>query len=146
MTKIILIDKDIARVGYKFIYRESSDCQLCKHKEVCLGKLASGRVYMIKSVKKPRKKIVCRITDGEMVLAEVELATITTAINNRRAIEDIVTVWSKMVCSEVICKNRSICFPSGLQDGDRVKILRVKDKVECPLNYSLRIVSVLPFR
>ncbi len=141
---VYLIDKSVGDVGYRFVYHDVDGCVACKQKNLCMGKLVDGRVYEVHSVLKTRKKIICPITENEMSLVEVGLADIQTSISTKKAVDNIVTIWSSPICEIYDCRYREYCFPKGLVKGDKVRVIKVEKKITCPLKYNLTLVFVLP--
>ena len=141
---IILVDEKIAREGYKFIYYEVEECKKCLYKDICTGKLYQDRVYEIVSIIKNKKEIICPITKDKMIPVKVKLADIETAVPTRKALDNIITNWNHPLCENISCALRTLCFPRGLKKGDKIKIIKVKEKIICPLNYELTHVTVQP--
>jgi hypothetical protein len=141
---VTLVGSTVAEVGYRFIYHEVEDCLKCRYKSVCTGKLYEGRVYEISSIMKTKQKIICPISEEEMVLVEVVLANILATVSNKKAVDEIITLWRPPQCDNEGCIYRSVCFPSGLVKGDKVRIKKVDKRISCPLNHSLRLVSLQP--
>ena len=139
-----LLDKSVARKGYRFIFRKNKACYACKYKNICLDKLHEDRVYEVLSVKKPREKIICPITGNEVYFVRVKLTEITTAISSEKAIDGIVTLWREPSCENYKCNYRDVCFPSGLLDGDKIRVVKVLGRIQCPLHHNLTLVSVVP--
>ena len=139
---IILIDADIAKKGYKFIYYEAEECKRCPYKDVCTGKLQQGRIYEIIDLIKTKKKMICSVIKSEVVPVEVKLADIETIVPTKKALDSIIIKWSNPACENYSCTFRTLCFPKGLKRGDKIKIKRVKEKVQCPLNYDVTHVTV----
>ena len=139
---IILIDKDIAEKGYKFIYYEAEDCERCPYKDVCTGKLYQGRVYEVIDVIKTKKKMICPIIKSEVVPVEVKLADIEAAVSTKNALDNIIIKWNNPTCENYSCIFRTLCFPKGLKRGDKIKIKKVREKIQCPLNYDITHVTV----
>ena len=144
-VKIILVNKRIAKEKYKFIYYEAEECRKCLYKNICTGKLSQGRVYEIISLIKNEKEIICPITKDKMIPVKVKLANIETSIPTKKALDNIITNWNHPLCENTSCPFRSLCFPKGLRKGDKIKIIKVKEKIICPLNYELTHVTVQPF-
>ena len=141
---IILINEKAARVGYKFIYYEAEECKKCLYKDICTGKLRQGRVYEIISIIKNKKEIVCPITKDKMIPVKVKLAGVETTVPTKKALNNIITNWNNPLCENTSCPLRTLCFPKGLKRGDKIKIIEVKEKITCPLNYELTHVTVQP--
>jgi|Deesub1362A_J573_1020465.scaffolds.fasta_scaffold00001_279 hypothetical protein len=141
---VYLIDKNVCEVGFRFVYHNVDACKKCGHKDLCTGKLVEGRVYEVLNILKTKKKIICPITENEMSLAEVSLASIHTSLSTKKAVENIVTSWSSPICENYNCEYREICFPKGLIKGDKVRVKKVEEKISCPLKYNLTHVTVQP--
>jgi len=128
---ITLVGLEQAREGYTFIHRgPSPGCEGCEYYRVCIRSLEAGRVY---TVVKPRgNPLPCRFHEGGVRAVEVVESGVWTAIPSKLAIEGSVTVFRGQECDVSSCRNREVCAPMGLRDGDRCTILEIGETVECP--------------
>jgi len=141
-SKITLINKAAAKIGYKFIHEGGTkDCQKCPLKKVCIDNLETGRIYEV--VKIRRKEHPCLVHEDKVVIVEVIEAAIEAAIKTRIAIEGVIIRYRPVECDEK-CSNRIICQPRGLERGDRVKIEKIKEKINCPRGLKLVKASLRP--
>lgn len=139
---VILIDTSIAKKGYKFIYYETEECKECPYRDICTGKLYQGRIYEIIKLIKNRKKIICPAIKSEMTPVEVRLANIETIAPTKKALDNIIIKWNAPICDNYSCIFRKLCFPKGLEREDKIKIKKVGEKIQCPLNYEITHVTV----
>jgi len=124
----------MAKPGLKFVFEGlTSECVKCRFFKVC-SNLEKGRIY---EVKRPRKiKHKCPL-HGNVVVVEVELANINAAVKADMVIEGIIITYRRVWCNSKNCKHRMLCNPLGLFDGDRCKIIEVKNKIDCPKGFNL---------
>lgn len=138
---ITLVDKDIAYIGYRFIFKKNAECDLCKHFSVC-SKLEEGRVYEVINIIRTKNKLYCRITNEGVQPVEVKLSSITTSIREEIPLDtDIIVHWHEPECEFDDCKYRKLCFPIGLKDGDKIKIKEKMGKIKCPQGINLLMIS-----
>jgi len=140
MRKIItLIGLSQAKIGRTFLMEYKKKCRTCKLYKVCVGNLRRGMVYKIINVR--TKKHFCPVTGEYMKVVEVIELPFDFAISVRQAVEGAIVTFHKK-CSKTDCDNYDICNPIGLKEGEKVKILIVKDKkLKCSLNKNLILVS-----
>lgn len=126
---ITLIGKKLAKPGQEFIHYGVGDCKECmgcKLRKVC-DNLKVGRRYTVKSsMNKPHEK--CKIHEEGVMLVEVEPAEIDVLIPSSQAKEKDVITFLSPDCSRYFCEDRDLCHPEGIEDGDRCRILKVKEK------------------
>ncbi len=134
---ITLVDKYTAFEGFKFIFRSNDVCSVCNYYNIC-NKLEEGRVYEVVGIIKTKNKIFCKATNEYMQPVEVKLSSIVTSIRGGIPFDtDVIVHWHSIDCGYKECKFRNICFPTGLKDGDKIKIKEIIGRVHCPLNYNL---------
>jgi len=140
-----LLSINVAKAGYEFVFYRNDRCFECKFKSICMNKIKDNRVYRVKKVIYTKEKIICPLTNSRMVLVKVELADLeTTVIENIPLTEKIIIKRSKIDCKLVDCKYKEICFPKGLYNGDKIKIIKVGQPIVCPLNFRLRKIIAKP--
>jgi len=139
---VTLLNKKVAKPGYRFIHEgKAEECLDCPIRKVCVENLEKGRIYEV--IKVRRKKHKCKLIEDEVVVVEVINAPIEIAISPKKAIEEIITSYSSIPC-EKICPYQSLCKPEGLKEGDKIKIEKVLNRIECPEGQELIKVIVRP--
>jgi uncharacterized protein (UPF0179 family) len=139
--KVTLIGKKQARIGFRFLFEgEAGICSSCSIKKVCVGNLKQGRIYEI--VKISDKSFPCILHSEKAVVVEVSEPLIDAAIFSKTAISGALIKYEKHTCDKWDCKNWNSCFPSGLTQGDRCRVAKVKASLSCPLGIQLLLVSL----
>lgn len=134
---VTLVAKNAAYIGYKFIFRDHAKCRQCNHFNVCC-KLEAGRIYEVIKIIKSNSKLSCLVTDEEMQPVEVRLGIIRTCIRAGAPFDtDVIVHWHRIDCENLGCRYRKLCFPMGLEDGDKIRIKDIHGKIGCPLNINL---------
>jgi uncharacterized protein (UPF0179 family) len=144
---ITLLPKRIARGGYRYYIIKDEVCLDCRFKNICQGKLVERRVYeVVGKVKRERghNKLFCKLTDTEVIPVKVRVAFIAVNLQSRRAKEGIKTRYGDLYCENYNCKFRRKCFPVGLNDNDKILVVKVQGSVECPQRHQLSSALVLP--
>ncbi|MCS7386970.1 MAG: UPF0179 family protein [archaeon GB-1867-005] len=133
--KITLLSEKCARIGYKFIHEGGAEeCTNCSLRKVCIENLKVGRVYEVVGVR--RKSHICPLHEERVVVVEVVEAAVEAAIEKRLAVEGVIIAYYPILCQET-CAFKLLCQPQGLRDGDKVKIEKLLDEINCPLNFKL---------
>ncbi|MDI6643502.1 MAG: UPF0179 family protein [Methanobacteriaceae archaeon] len=124
---ITLIGKSLAMKGLKFLhYGAATECERCRFKNTCIDSLKEGRMYLIKNVKDTEHH--CPIHEGHKVrVVEVEKAHINTLVDSKSAFEGSMLIFKYPDCEDE-CLMRDLCFPEGLKNGDKCKIVKNKGK------------------
>jgi uncharacterized protein (UPF0179 family) len=137
---ITLIGKKLAKPGQEFIHfgvGNSRECMGCKLRKVC-DNLEVGRRYVVKSsMNKPHEK--CKIHEEGVMLVEVEPAEIKATV--KAASKDGEQfAYMKSDCPELMCDNRFLCFPEGIKESDKCRIVKiVEKKTECKKGIELSV-------
>jgi len=140
---ITLLGVGQARVGMKFLHEGASSlCEGCKYSSVCLGNVEEGRVYVVEEVLE--NVLPCPVHEGGVRAVRVVEADISTAIPVEVAVEGAVIRLEFRKCDVNDCPSWSLCFPLGLKDGDKCKILKLGERVEC--RRGLNLVRALVHR
>lgn len=124
---ITLIGKSLATKGLKFLHYEiATECERCRFKNTCIDSLEKGRMYIIKNVKDTEH--YCPIHEGNKVkVVEVEKSLINALVDSKSAFEGSMLVFNFPDCEDQ-CLMRDLCFPEGLKNGDKCKIVKNKGK------------------
>jgi len=141
LQKVTLLGEGQARIGFRFLFEGVADlCAECKVRKVCLGNLETGRLYEVSKVSK--KRFPCLLHSEEAVVVEVREPRIETAVPPRIAINGALVKYASPECSNRTCEHWRKCFPVGLVEGDRCKVVEVKGPLRCPLKGELLLVSL----
>jgi len=125
----------LARPGMKFLHGTPNKiCKSCKYYRVCMGNLEPGRVYEVVRVRPIKHE--CPLHEGGVIVVEVKEAEVYALIYRRLAIEGAIITYHPIFC-ENPCSLSNLCVPLGLKDGDKCKIIKVLEKVDCPLGKPL---------
>jgi len=130
-----LISEKCAKIGYKFVHEGGAEeCKNCPLRKACIENLEEGRVYEVIGVR--RKSHTCPLHGEKVVVVDVVQAAVEAAVKKRLAIEGVIISYHPIVCDEP-CRFKLICQPQGLKSGDRVKIEKLLEEIDCPLNFKL---------
>ena len=140
---ITLIGKDLAKEGQEFVFLgPADDCENCRFKSSCIGKLELNRKYVVKEVKENEQK--CPIhAEGTVIPVEVELAQIDLLTSSKNIFEGSTFTYNAPDCDEN-CDFHDLCFPDGLIENDKCIVLDNggKHKEECKKGYRLNKLTL----
>lgn len=141
MRKITLVPSILAKKGYKFVYHgEAPECEKCPVREIC-HKLKRGRRYMVLDVRD--KEHTCAVHYGNKVsVVEYEEIPQLISIDRKLAMEGAVVTLSGEECPAKWCENFPYCFQGLFLRGQKVRVLNIKGKLECPKNRNLVLADV----
>lgn len=135
---ITLIGNKLAKKGLVFMHCGAADeCEECRFKGTCVESLEKGRLYIIKNVKDSEQK--CNLHEGRKVkVVEVEKANIKALVDSKRAFEGSMISIKPPECEED-CKMHDLCFPEGLYENDKCKIVKTLGRAskKCAKGYDL---------
>lgn len=138
---ITLIGNKLAEKGLKFMhYGPSAECETCRFKSTCIDSLEKGRMYVITDVKETEHP--CPIhEEGKVKVVEVERADINALIDSKKAFEGSMVVVEFPECDKE-CTMVDLCFPEGLYEGDKCKIVKTigKSPNKCIKGLNLSLV------
>ena len=125
-----------SKTGFLFLHEKPlTECEKCRLYNVCMTNLEADRVYEIIEVRD--KNFPCNIhEDGVQVLKVVE-ADRDAAINPKFVFPQALITFTAQECHNLSCTHYSTCVPQGLKNGEKVKILEVKEVISCPEGHSL---------
>ncbi|HOM95794.1 MAG: UPF0179 family protein [Candidatus Methanofastidiosa archaeon] len=136
---LTLLPKNLAKPGFSFVAgRGDVECKDCRFFKTCVDNLKPGRIYTVISVRNIEHP--CKIHDSGVKIVEVKESHIEAAIPKKYAIEGSTGIYS-FSCDE-ICQHHDFCIPEGIAIGDKFLILKVKEKLECPLGNNIQRVSL----
>lgn len=127
--RITLLNEKFARIGYRFVFEGAAQaCSECRYYKVCIQNLEQGRVYEVKEVRD--RRLECKAYGITVVPVVVVEPDIEALIDKRIAIEGAIITFNYPNCNELNCPNYKKCFPKGLKNGDKVRILEVRNTTE----------------
>jgi uncharacterized protein len=138
---ITLIGKNIATKNLEFTFLGAAkECDKCRFKDTCIKTLEKGRLYTIKNVKDVEHP--CFIHEGGKVkVIEVEKANIKALVESKKSFEGSSMIFEFQAC-DLDCSLKDFCFPEGLVQNDRCKIVKNigKPGISCMKGYDLSFV------
>ena len=132
--------KDVAKVGYQFSHQGGTQtCKKCQYIQVCIEQLEMGSSYEVIEVKS--KEHPCLIDNGVMVVCEVKKINDIVAVENQKYLENLISTRNPIVCNEVLCENYDYCVSIKYELASKIKIIKKKRDIKCPLGYNLVLVE-----
>ena len=123
-------------IGFQFLHvKPLTECENCRLYKVCMTNLETDRVYEIIEVRE--KNFPCDIHDEGVRIVKVVEADREAAINPKFVFPQALITLTTQECLNLSCPHYTTCVPQGLKNGDKVKILEVKDAINCPEGRSL---------
>lgn len=137
---ITLVGQKQARIGFSFLNEEPiKDCEKCALFKVCITNLEVGRIYSVITI---RDKIFpCKIHEEGVRVTEVIEQNVEANIENRLAFPSGIITFQPQKCEEHSCINYNKCFPQGIKNGDKCKVIEIKRNFQCVSGR--RLVSVI---
>ncbi len=136
---LTLLPKNLAKQGFSFVAGEGDEeCKECRFYKTCVVNLKPGRIYTVASVRNIEHP--CKVHDSGVIIVEVTESEIEAAIPKKYAIEGISGVFS-FLCNEK-CQYHDFCIPDGINIGDKFSVVKIKDKIECPLGINIVRVTL----
>jgi uncharacterized protein (UPF0179 family) len=141
MGKITLVSSNSAKVGYTFTYLgQPPECKDCPIRGICHN-LIPGRRYRVIAVRE--KQHECEVhSAGKVSVVEYEEIPQSIAISRKSAVEGAVITLDGTECPAKWCGNLRFCSQKLYEKGQKVKILEVNEKLECPRGRELMLVTV----
>jgi hypothetical protein len=125
-----------SKTGFQFLHEKPlAECASCRLYQVCMTNLEANRVYEIIEVRE--KHFPCSIHEEGVRVVKVVEADREAAINPKFVFPQALITLTTQDCHNLSCSNYSTCLPQGLKNGDKVKILEVKEAISCPEDHSL---------
>ncbi len=130
-----------AKKGFTFIHEGLlKNCEECDFFKVCMKNLEPGRIYKVKKIL--QKKFPCKVHENGVQVVEVTESDIEASIQERQAFNGCIITFQHQDCNEIHCSHYEKCKATGLKNGDKCRIIKVKEKLTCPLEKTL-VSSVL---
>ncbi|UCD73075.1 MAG: UPF0179 family protein [Candidatus Bathyarchaeota archaeon] len=140
--KITIVGKKQAREGFVFIHKgETAKCVGCQFHRVCIENLEPNRVYKVVGIRE--REIPCLIHESGARVVEVVEPQTRMAIPMKEGFEGAVFTFVPKECDNSDCDKRDLCFPLGIESGDRCKIVEVVDRIECALERENPLAVIL---
>ena len=134
--KITIVGLRQAKKGFTFLHSTTpEECKSCELLKTCMESLETGRVYTVTKVR--NKTFPCRVHEEGVRVVEVEEPNLNVAIEQRLSFPLATITFHPQNCGNLCCENSKFCAPCGLVEGDKCKILEVKEQLECPLKRPL---------
>ncbi len=131
MVMLTVIGKRLAKENLTFTFiGPLSDCKECKVKNICFH-LERGRRYKILDVRDVLHE--CPVHEEGVVVIEVEEVFQDAVIPKKQAMEGSTVTIELPKCGERGCINYQLCFPTGVDSGQKKNVARVGDKVDCDI-------------
>lgn len=133
MTLLTVVGKKLAKDGVTFTYMGPiSNCRECKVKTICFH-LEKGKRYKVTGV----RGVVhdCSVHEEGVVVVEIEEVSHDTVIQKRLGIEGASITLELPRCDQRGCPHYRLCFPMGIDNGQKKKVKRVKEKMECAMGH-----------
>ena len=129
MVLLTVIGKTIAKTGVEFIFMgPNSSCKECKVKNICFH-LDQGSKYKIID----SRDVVhdCPQHDEGVVVVQVEEVPRQAVIPKRQAMEGTTITFELPKCDYRGCPHYNLCFPIGMENGMKKKVIQTHEKVDC---------------
>ncbi len=140
MSSVTLIGKSLAKEGLRFRFGGClSKCQDCELKNSCCG-LEKNRWYEVVGVRD--KDHDCKVHHGDVSVVEVEQIPIETSANDRSLIEGSVITLEDKECNNVDCENYKLCYPAGIEFGEKYNVEEIGEKLDCAKGKTLKFVKL----
>ena len=134
--KITVVGFKQAKKGFSFLHSTAlEECKSCELLRTCMESLEAGRIYRVTKVR--NKVFPCKVHDEGVRVVEVEESCLEVAIESRVCFPLATITFHPQGCKNLRCNNSRVCTPGGLTNGDKCKILEVKERIECPLKRPL---------
>ncbi|MFW9851360.1 MAG: UPF0179 family protein [Candidatus Thorarchaeota archaeon] len=135
-----MLEKSIAKIGYTFTHMGGTEvCSKCSLRKVCVEALEKNVSYEVQKI--GTKEHRCLVDDQIMILCEVEETNSIITVENQKYLENIIINRKPLNCNEIFCENYEHCINPSFHEQSKVKILKILNKVNCPLDYNLVLVE-----
>jgi uncharacterized protein (UPF0179 family) len=135
LRKYTMVGRGQAKAGCKFMFKGPAEaCKECEGYGFCVEPLEPGRIYRVKHV--TFKRFPCGLHGSDARLVEVEESIYDVNLESRTAVLNALITFQPVECGQP-CPHRGRCFPDGLVEGDRCRVVEVGVTVHCPLGRKL---------
>jgi len=132
MKKLItMVPACWAREGTSFIFSDAfQTCGSCEFRSVCVSSLVKGRHYEIIRLRK--KTFTCPHHGAKYQVVETKPSRLEVAMPSDRCFEGAVLHIAIHRCERRFCENYPFCVPEGAGEGERWRIVRPLETIDCP--------------
>jgi uncharacterized protein (UPF0179 family) len=129
MVMLTVIGKKQAKEGMEFTFMGPiSNCKDCKVRNICFH-LEKGNKYRVVGLRKVVHE--CPMHEDGVMVVQVEEVQRNAVLPKKIALEGSTISYETPKCSQRGCEHYSACFLSGLEPGQKKKIVKTMDKVAC---------------
>jgi len=129
MVMLTVIGKKLAREGMEFVFMGPiADCKECKVRNICFH-LEKGTRYRIVSLRD--KEHECPQHEEGVRVIQVEPVPRKAVIPKKVAIEGTNLGYDFPKCKQRGCQSYELCFLSGVEPGQKKKVVKVMESVDC---------------
>ena len=139
---VTLVTEALAERGVSFRIKVHAACLTCRLRRICVDNLRPGFEYEVVEVRHMRH--LCPLTRSKMVVVVVRPKPVKVALESRAAVEGLICSYTPIKCGERDCPHAEYCDSEALREGERVKVVRVIGRLDCPLGRSLFLAEVSP--
>lgn len=133
MVMLTVIGRMLAKEGLEFIYMGPvTDCKECKVRNICFH-LEKGAKYRVVSVRKVSHD--CPVHEGGVSVVQVEEVYREATLPGRLAIDGSRVQYEPPRCRRRGCGNWKLCFPHGLEQGQKRRVAWVGERLQCPAGH-----------
>ncbi|MFO7618091.1 MAG: UPF0179 family protein [Thermoplasmata archaeon] len=140
MVMLTVVGKTLAKVGAEFVFMGPlADCKECKVRNICFH-LEKGTKYRIIGLRNVDHD--CPMYERGVSVVQVEPVPRKAVIPKKIAIEGSNIGYDFPKCRHRGCPHYGLCFISGVEPGQKKKILKMLENVECGIGQSRVMVLV----
>ncbi len=140
MVMLTVVGKTLAKEGGEFVYLGPiADCKECKVRNICFH-LEKGTKYRIVGLRNVSHD--CPMHEEGVRVVQVEPVPRMAVIPKKVAIEGSNIGYDFPKCRNRACEYYRLCFLPGVESGQKKKITKVLDGVECGMGQSRIMVLV----
>ena len=137
-----MVTRAQARPGRVFRVIVNPRCLNCRVYSVCAGSLRPGGRYRVLRVR--RVAHFCPILRDRMVVVEVEELPLRAAVSSKVAVEGVTIQYRRVECNNKRCVYYVYCVANPFREGERVRVVKVVERIPCPKSLPLVLVELLP--
>ncbi|MBA3046130.1 MAG: UPF0179 family protein [Candidatus Thermoplasmatota archaeon] len=140
MVMLTVIGKKLAKEGMEFVYLGPlSDCKDCKVRNICFH-LDRGSRYRVVGLRDVMHD--CPLHEEGVRVVQVEPLPRKAVIMKKVAMEGSSISYDFPKCRERGCPHFELCFIPGVDTGQKKKVAKVMENVDCKIGQSRVAVMV----
>lgn len=140
--RVAMVTRAQARAGLVFRVMPNARCLACRLYGVCAGLLRPGGRYRVLAVR--RKAHFCPLIRDYMIVVEVEELPLPAVVESKVAVEGVALKYERVSCTRRSCPYYEYCVNSPLSEGEKVRVVKIVEKVQCPASRPLMLVELQP--